>query len=230
MVTIVCYEDHLVSASSPLASAFATWEKDGLAQVKLYMALQENEVGRFASNYIRKQGASITPEGLAWLRRGFTVLGKQARIEARLKAQEVLPVDERMWWLQQTLDIAMLSGKSELGPDQLAQCSPTIFDSVSPFEIADAISLNSRDKSLALLKIYSDGGGDMFSLLAALRWRSKSEPRSLLMRQLSEVELILKNFPVDGSWLLDMVACRKGRKEVFVCDPHQLWLAHLQRS
>lgn len=233
-VTVVIWDSANLTPTHPLLKEFTHWKEQGLAGLKLFTIPTERTVVTAAQKYLEQYGKQLSSEAAAWLQQEYATLGRQARLAKRLRAGEELLQDERSWWLYQLLDTVSLGSKKEIEVTMLQENHPTS-QVVGVFDVATAVANRRYLEARRLMRVLEQQeGGDIFSLLAALRWQmTKIAPAEgkFGLQLLAEAELILKNFSPSPWWMVDVLLNRLEQGEQrSLMSARRLWLAHLQRS
>jgi hypothetical protein len=243
--SVLLWEDRFLPDTHPLMDQFNRWGDLGVAKVHSSMMPQERDLTRLANKILEPFGATLDQSGATWLREQYRFQEQAVRLASRKKATDILVEDERSWWLPQILEGAALrSLDSCITAKQLEEGQRSMAQPVSVFEISQACT--GKQWSVLREKLYDFSttaeAGDFFGLLGALKWQlqrgnSSLSPslQSYAMRLLNEVELILKNAPLEGSWLFDLFVDRleqfgRSSDRVSLIPPRTLWLAQLPRS
>jgi DNA polymerase III delta subunit len=243
MTTIVIWEEHGLGATHPLFNQFRIWQDKGLVKVHHFPPPTRHGVPKLVNAYLRPYEQRLTVEGEGWLTEQYNRLGKQLRLVKKIKNNEELLDDDRLWWLYQVAEIASLQGAREIGPKELAKGHASVAESIGAFDIAQAVVDRRWKNARMLLGAFAQeaANGDYFPLLAALRWQcSRSAPSgsSALFRYalqlLGHVELLIKNHPVEAIWVFDLWLTRleewtPGVENDYLISPRKLWLAELAR-
>ncbi len=244
-VTILMWEERLLSANHPTVRRFTEWEKAGLAEIRAFR-LPSGSVLRLALSYAKEQGYALTREAAQWLQEQYQLLEQEARLEQRLRSGDELGRDLRGWWLHGLLDSAMLRATGEVITLQdLTVGTQEVAILPQAFRFAQAVGDGKWQQARQLLRQleqHSTDEGVFFSWYAALRWQVTGRPGRIgpgqvqhLLELLAEIELVSKNFQIPHAWLVDVLLLRleagsQGGENRTLFDPKRLWLAQLPRS
>jgi len=243
-LTIVIWVDQGLDKKHPLLIQFSKWAEEGVGKVTLFPIFTAQRMIAAARHYVSESGYSLSTDAERWLNNEYGRLGKQLRIEQRLKYGQEPLQDYRSWWMYQTLDSALvLSDTQEIDEQHLKAAVATTSEPIAVFDIVNAITTKQWTKSSQLLQGFERTGAttsDYLGLLAALRWQltrpgtrfTPQEVRSAL-QLLMNLEIISKNFSFELPWLFDLFLLRlqKLNQEFpVIINPRKLWLAHIARS
>lgn len=241
--TVALWEPRALSVTHPLARRFQEWQDEGRAKVQHFALPEGRGVVRLANAYLGRYDQYLSTEAESWLVSQYRRLEKQMRLARRLKAREELVEDERGWWLAQLLESASLNAAQEVGLADLEAGQATLEDPVGPFEFGGAVAAGRWEQARYLLsRILQDNEeGELFGLVAALRWQLERQPGSLTaerarygLRLLAEAEIVAKNSTAGLSWLLTLWLLRleavTRAQQPSLLEPRRLWLAQRGRS
>lgn len=240
-LTLVFWDDSLLSANHPLRTWFVEREAAGQGTVKQFRVIAGRQL---IDTLVAQSGTAASLEAKQWLYRYLQRLEKEQRLLGKVRASEELTRDLRVWAAQNLLTAASLlvpEGK-QLTPAELERVEGAVSDPVSPFEIINAVSAHRWERARVLTHQWErEDEGAYFGLVSLLRnhfLRVVGGPQGALgqyaLELLAEVEVISKNISLRQAWLLDLFFTRLS---VFTGDgagrplvtPRRLWLSHVQR-
>jgi len=243
--TILVWEDQGLPPTHAVLTQFEEWAAGGRAKLHLSMMPAERDLIRVAQRLLEPLGCSLDPDGARWLREQYRFQDQQVRLASRKKAADILLEDTRSWWLPRILEGAALrSLEGVVTATQLAEGQRSLAQPVSAFEIAQACTNRQWEVLRERLYVFGQGAdtSSFFGLLGALRWQLQRGSSTLspslqayAMRILNELELILKNFPLEAPWLFDVFVFRLQEADwsgarAEIIPARTLWLCQLPRS
>lgn len=245
LVTIVLWIPTSLSATHPLLVQFQKWQNEGIGQIQSFSVPEGNQVIRQAQKYLGENGIDLDEEASKWLQEQYQRIASHIRLRRRMKSQEELLDDERVWWLYQLLDGASLRARQGvITVDNLRAGHLGLFQPVSPFEIASSLLAGKWEQTRTLLREWEKAEVDestYFGLYAVVGWQLKQNEKKVspaarahVRQLLAEVEIMAKNFVISLAWLTDLLinrlqeAAALGKRRRIVSS-RKLWLAHMSR-
>lgn len=246
-LTILFWEEKNLASKNPLIEQFTIWQNQGLAKVQAYQLPEGgDDLRRYIQNIAQKKwNLKVSNQALQSIASQYQTIGKRYRIQQRLKIQEIIPEDDRSWWLQAVItNLALINQSGEITLRDWEAQNSEILEPFGAFDLVQAISNKNWDKATQIISAWESENQDSsiyFAFLAAMRWsiqnqRLNWQPQDLeyLEQLLAEMEIILKNFSLDFSslFILMLGKLQQGlrlAKRESILDRRKLWLASLGR-
>jgi len=238
LLTIAVWEDRDLPSSHPLATFFRGQESAGRAKTYQFAMPTGSGVLKAARAILEPFGQVLAPDAARWLAEQYAWIERRERMERRLKPDDIWQDDYRAWWLTQLLEGASLRGGSVLTSQDLQAGHRDLGEPVGAFDIASALAGGNwgvaRRKTAGFLRENSDPG-DMFALMAAIRWqlsRHVSSRSAYGLRLLVEADVAAKNGVTDPTWLLPLLIDRleAAHEDRELVPVRALWLSQLPRN
>jgi len=242
-VTVLLWEDKLLAAASGILQWFNEQVEVKRAKVSGFDVPSIQSLGGVAQKYVAAAGKSLDPEAASWLQAQYRQREKAARLAEKLRSTEVLTRDDRAWWVFHVLDQAVLLTQGSVIERELLQKCAEQVDSVSVFEIINALR-EERWKEVRVLYVawargQEEGAYFGFWSLLRIHFRKLQEDRrqeqfaQYGLQLLAELEVISKNSQVPNEILTELFFQRLSQytgDPLPIVAPRRLWLSTLPLS
>jgi hypothetical protein len=246
-LTLLFWEERNLTSENPLIEQFMNWQAQGLAKVQAYQLPEGGEaLRRYIQNIVQKKwNLKISSQALDQIGRQYLALGKKYRLQQRLKVQDIIPEDDRSWWLQAVItNLALVNQSDEISLAAWEAQNTEIPNPFGAFDFVQVISNKNWAEATKIIQAWemeNQDSNSYFALLAALRWSIQNrrlnwdrQDLEYLEQLLAEIEIILKNFSLEANVLFVLMlgklqqAFKFGQRES-ILERRKLWLASLGR-
>jgi|GEM_PF-4470927 len=233
-VTLLIWEEKNLPADHVITKWFQEHEEQGTAKHYDFMVPQNRELMREAAAYLEGEGYSLESAASRLLENYLQEMEKEQRSSARIRSNEVMPVDMRRSWAWNVLESALLAATgSVITLADIQRCAEPIQANATPFEVANAIEKQQWQRARFLLSTWDEESdmGPYFVLLGVLRQRYRTHlphtTAQYALDLLAEMEVLTKNGISKMAWLLDMFTFRMEESvhAESLLDPRIVWLA-----
>jgi hypothetical protein len=237
-ITLVFWEDKMLPQSHALHTWFKEHEIAEKAEVKGYQVKGSRSL---VDGIIERHNVRMDPDVAHWLDMYARRLEKEQRLAGKLRPNDDIPSDWRVWILDNLYIVAtLLAGDEALKVQHLETASSVSSEPVSPFEIINAVQAYDWKRARKLARLWDQGDESAyFGFMALLRNyfrrpanNAQAELHEYALEMLGEIELISKNVTVRQAWLLELLFLRCSQFNGIhtpLLSARRLWLSHVQR-
>jgi hypothetical protein len=231
-VTIIVWDDVLLSEMHPLRQWFVAREAAGIARIITSIAATSRTYIERLEQVLGERGIVFAPKTALAIDHLLQQSEKQQRLQLRLKSQDQLPRDERPWIMQQLiaqLPLMLQTGEVVIQPHHIKDLAAATQGQASIFEVANAIRDQRWEQAMTYLRTWQDSD-DMSVVLALLAALSRGATgQRKLVTLLADVELVVKNSLLPPVWAVMLMVQQLSQGNAFLVRDRALWLAGVAR-